>query len=387
MELTLLFFLLPIAAVSGWWIGSRSQTNEKQCDDFSSEYFKGLNYLLGEQPDKAIDVFVKMLEVNSETVETHLALGNLFRRRGEVDRSIRIHQNLMARPTLSREQRSAALFELGRDYLHAGMLGRAEALFQELVAQGAHRAEALERLLDIYQQEKGWEKAIDAAQRLESVSGRRMNDMVAQFHCELAEKSRADGDDKSAQRFLQQALSTDRKCTRASLLKADMDMAAGNYKDAIKSLLQVEQQDPAYLSESVPALLECYKQLGIDGEGERHLRHLLQSYGGTTPLLSLAEMIRQTQGEKVAAELTLTFLRQRPSVRGMDRLIEYYLASSEGEARERLLVLKDLTKRLTEEKTAYRCRNCGFKAKVLHWQCPGCRQWGSIRSIQGVVGE
>lgn len=387
MELALLFFLLPIAAVSGWWVGSRAQGNERQCDDLSSDYFKGLNYLLGEQPDKAIDVFVKMLEVNSETVETHLALGNLFRRRGEVDRSIRIHQNLIARPTLSREQRALALFELGRDYLHAGMLGRAESLFLELLAHGSHRAEALERLLDIYQQEKGWEKAIDVAQRLENASGRRMKDLIAQFYCELASLSRDDGDDKSAQRYLHQALSTDRACVRASLLKAGMKMAEGNYKAAVKSLLQVEQQDSAYLSEAVPLLLECYNQLDAQGEGERYLRHLFESYGGIASLLSLAELIRQREGEKAAAELIVTSLRQRPSVRGLDRLIDYHLASSESGARGNLLILKEVTKRLTEERPAYLCRNCGFKAKVLHWQCPGCRQWGSIRSVQGVVGD
>jgi lipopolysaccharide biosynthesis regulator YciM len=389
MELSLLFLLLPFAAVSGWWIGSRNQTNEKASSihDCSGDYFKGLNYLLGEQPDKAIDVFVKMLEVNSETVETHLALGNLFRRRGEVDRAIRIHQNLMARPTLSREQRAIALFELGRDYLHAGMLGRAESLFLELVAQGSHRAEALERLLDIYQQEKGWDKAIDAAQRLESVTGRRMNELVAQFYCELAEKSRVDGDDKAARNHVHEALAADRKCARASLLKADMEKAAGNCKEAIKSLRHVEQQEPAYLPEAVPPLLECYHLLGIPEEGEQYLRHLLQNYGGITPLLSLAELVRQRQGEQAAVELIVTFLRARPSVRGLDRLIELNLAASDGEARENLLILKELTKRLMEEKPAYRCRNCGFKAKVMHWQCPSCRQWGGIRSVQGVVGE
>lgn len=389
MELTLLFLLLPVAAVSGWWIGSRQQAAEKSPvgGDFSSDYFKGLNYLLGEQPDKAIDVFVKMLEVDSETVETHLALGNLFRRRGEVDRAIRIHQNLMARPVLSREQRAFALFELGRDYLHAGMLGRAESLFLELLAQGSHRGEALARLLDIYQQEKSWDKAIDAAQRLENVSGRRMDDLVAQFYCELAEKSLEAGDERAAQRHIQQALATDRKCARASLLKADMEKAAGNYKEAIKALRQVEQQEPAYLPEAVPALAECYNLLGTSAEGEEYLRHLLQQYGGISPLLSLAELVRQRQGEGAAAELIVNSLRQRPSVRGLDRLIELDLVASEGAARENLLVLKELTKRLMDERSAYRCRNCGFKAKVLHWQCPSCRRWSSIRPVQGVVGE
>jgi lipopolysaccharide biosynthesis regulator YciM len=389
MELALLFLLLPLAAASGWWVGRRRSASKSgyPCPDLSADYFKGLNYLLGEQTDKAIDVFVKMLEVDSDTVETHLALGNLFRRRGEVDRAIRIHQNLIARPTLSREQRALALFELGRDYMHAGLLGRAESLFLELVAHGAYRAEALERLLDIYQQEKGWDKAIDAAQRLENVTGRRMNTLVAQFYCEQAGVLREKGDHRAAERMVKRALATDRKCVRASLLLAQWQKAAGHYKAAIKSLLQVEQQDPDYVPEAVPLLVECYRLQGATAEAEQTLRQLLQEHGGTSSLLALAELTRQDRGERAAIDLIVDFLRQRPSVRGLDRLIELNLVGSDGAARDNLLILKELTKRLLEEKPAYRCRNCGFKGKVLRWQCPSCRQWGTIRSIQGVVGE
>ena len=131
--LYLLWLLLPVAALSGWWVASRrslARSYGRRATDFSSDYFEGLNYLLNEQPDKAIEVFIRMVEVDSETVDTHFALGNLFRRRGEVDRAIRIHQNLIARPTLSREQRTQALFELGADYMRAGVFDRAESLKQ-----------------------------------------------------------------------------------------------------------------------------------------------------------------------------------------------------------------------------------------------------------------
>ena len=389
MELALLFILLPIAALSGWWIGRRSPEKPIQHTKtaFSSSYFKGLNFLLNEQPDKAIDVFVKMLEVDSETVETHLALGNLFRRRGEGDRAIRIHQNLIARPTLNKEQRALALFELGQDYLRAGLLGRAETLFLELLEQGSFRNDSMERLLDIYQQEKEWQKAIDITKRIEKFSGRNMGSLLTQFYCEQAEKYKDNGEFRTALRVAKKALASDRESVRASLLQADIEKITGNCKAAVKTLKQVEKQDVRYLPEVVEPLLECYKSLGKPHEAERYLGYLLDEHGGITPLLALVDLMRQREGERAASNRIVSFLRERPSVRGLDRLIELHLIDSDGVARENLMILKELTRRLLEDKAAYRCKNCGFKAKVLRWSCPGCQQWGSIHPIHGVVGE
>ncbi len=389
MDMVLLYLLLPVAAASGWWIGRRGSYRSPDATQptFSADYFKGLNFLLNEQTDKAIDVFVKMLEVDSETVETHLALGNLFRRRGEGDRAIRIHQNLIARPSLSKSQRALALFELGQDYLRAGLLGRAETLFEELLEQENFRAEALEKLLDIYQQEKDWEKAIHVARRIEAQTGKRMNALVAQFYCELGDGLRATGDLRAAGKMAKHALGHDRSCVRASLLQAAVDKSRGNHKAAIKSLKQVEQQDADFLPEVIGPLLSCYQGLGKFNEAEQYLSHLLERHRGITPLLALAELLEQRDGERVASERIVAFLRQRPSVRGLDRLIELQLENSAGAARENLLILKELTRLLLENKAPYRCTHCGFKAKTLQWQCPGCKQWATVRPVQGVVGE
>lgn len=183
LELNIFWLLLPVAALSGWLIGRRGSDSENNnpTKAFHPEYFKGLNFVLNEQPDKAIEVFIRMLEVDSETVETHLALGNLFRRRGEVDRAIRIHQNLIARPTLNREQRAHALLELGMDYMRSGLLDRAEGLFLELVESDLHLNQAYTELLEIYQQEKDWENAIIIARKLEVISGNSLNPVIAQF--------------------------------------------------------------------------------------------------------------------------------------------------------------------------------------------------------------
>lgn len=355
--------------------------------EFSADYFKGLNLLLNEQPDKAIDVFVKMLQVDNDTVETHLALGNLFRSRGEGDRAIRIHQNLIARPTLNKTQRALALFELAQDYMRAGLLGRAESLFLELLEQGEYRAESLEKLLDIYQQEKEWEKAIDVARRYEHLTGQRMNLQVAHFFCELGDALFASGDYKAALKMTKRALNTDRQCVRATLLQARVEKASGDCKAAIKTLKQVEKQDPRFLPEIVGPLLACYRNLDKTSEAERYLERLSAEHGGITSLLGLADLLRLRGDEKEASKRIARSLSERPSVRGLDHLIELHLANSEGAARENLLILKELTRRLLEEKSPYRCGNCGFKVKTLKWCCPTCKNWASIRPIQGIIGE
>src|SRR5713101_7419737 len=185
----LLWLLLPLAAGSGWLVARFDQKRHAAARDLPSAYFKGLNFLLNEQPDKAIEIFIQVLEVNSETVETHLALGNLFRRRGEVERAIRIHQNLIARPTLDREQRTYALLELAQDYFKAGLFDRAENLFLELAEIRAHSEQALRLLLSIYQQEKEWDKAIQTGRRLARVAGKSMDGVIAQYYCEQAEQA------------------------------------------------------------------------------------------------------------------------------------------------------------------------------------------------------
>jgi len=385
----LLLLLLPVAALSGWMVARRSvpRGSRQSTADLSSNYFKGLNYLLNEQPDKAIEVFIKMLEVDSETVETHLALGNLFRRRGEVDRAIRIHQNIIARPTLSRQQRTQALFELGIDYMRAGLLDRAESLFQELTEINEHTEAALYQLIDIYQQEKDWDKAIAAVRKLEEVTGKRKEAIIAHYYCELAEEAGQEGNREQGMQMIKQALASDKNCVRASILQGDIEREAGDYKAAIRAYKRVEQQGPDYLAEVIEPLVFCHRRLGTLAELIEYLRQVLRSHGGITAMLTLAELIQQQNGDRAAVEFITGQLRARPSVRGLDRLIELSLANSQGEARDNLLIIQDLTNNLLEGRPGYRCNNCGFTGKSMHWQCPGCKQWNTVKPVQGVVGE
>ncbi|MBI4006452.1 MAG: lipopolysaccharide assembly protein LapB [Gammaproteobacteria bacterium] len=384
-----LIWLLPIAAVVSWWLGRRSVriNGSNKLRSIHPEYFKGLNYVLNEQPDKAIEVFIKMLEVDSETVETHLALGNLFRRRGEVDRAIRIHQNLIARPTLNREQRALALLELGMDYMRSGLLDRAEGLFKELVETGSHSVHAFSELLDIYQQEKDWDNAINIARKLEFASGESLNAMIAQFYCEKAEEQRLIGQEKSVKENLRRALTIDPVCVRASIIEAEELYDNGKFKQAINAYQRIEHQDPEYLSEAVIPMLNCYRNLDNVDEYMQYLRNIVDKYGGITSMLTLAELIADQQGEEAAAKFIISELKKRPTVRGVNRLIEYALAQAQGGARENLISIKDLTGKLLENRSIYKCRHCGFDAKTLHWQCPSCKNWNTVKPVHGVEGE
>jgi len=384
-----LFLLLPIAALSGWWYGRRSK-GRRQVDTFHelpTSYLKGLNYLLNEQQDKAIDLFIQLLDVDKDTVETHLALGSLFRRRGEVDRAIRIHQNLIARPTLSKEQRAQALFELGQDYMRAGLLDRAETLLGELIDNEPHTVAALQHLLDIYQQEKDWDKAIQVAQRLESRTGQKQRHLIAQYYCEKAEYTYRHGEPSKALKLLKRALAEDYNCARASMMEGDIEKAAGNYKAAIRAYLRVEQQEPDYLPEIIKSLTDCYRALGKLDEMVTFLRQNLAKHNGISMMLALAELIGQEKGDDEAAEFISDYLKQKPSVRGMDRLIELNLQNVKDTVRDKLQVLKEVTTRLIADKPIYTCSQCGFAGRTLYWQCPSCKHWNTVKPIQGVEGE
>lgn len=384
-----LWLLLPVAAASGWFAAKHSLSPKvkSRAFDVSSDYFRGLNYLLNEQPDKAIDVFIKLIDVDSDTVDTHLALGALFRRRGEVNRAIRIHQNLISRPNLTLQQRSLAVLELGQDYHRAGLLDRAEDLFLELMTLGKYQEYACRQLLDIYQQEHEWEKAIQIAKKLASASGEPMWTIIAQYHCEQAEQFTKLHQLVATKQALKQALNTDPTCVRASLLEGQLALAEGEIAKAILAFKRVEHQDPDYLPEVIEPLQSCYQQLGQQPEFIAYLREILARYGGITPTLVLADLLKQQQHEQEVADFIIEQLHKRPSIRGLNYLLNLALTQANSVTHEHLVLLKDMTSRLLKNKPIYKCSHCGFMGKTLHWQCPSCKQWNTAKPIQGFEGE
>jgi len=384
-----ILLLLPVAAASGWYLANKSgrSSSTKQRGMVSKDYLLGLNFLLEEQPDKAVDVFIKMLEVDSDTVETHLALGSLFRRRGEVDRAIRIHQNLIARPHLDREQRLQALLALGQDYMRAGVLDRAERIFLEMVETDGKTTPSLYYLLDIYQQEKAWEQAIAIAKKLETVKRGSMHANIAHYYCELAQNERQAINYDQASKHLRKAISIDPKCVRASVLQGDLEVAQGNYKAAIRFYKQIKSQDPDYLSEILQPLADCYATLGNDREFIQYLRQCLEEYARISVVLLLADRIEKMQDNEMAIEFISEYLRTHPSLRGLNRLIELQLRQANQKDKENLYILRDITESMLANKPNYRCIQCGFQAKKVLWLCPSCKRWNLVKPIHGLEGD
>ena len=379
----LLWLLLPLAAASGWLAARLEQKRHaRQSLDLPSAYFKGLNFLLNEQPDKAIEVFIQVLEVNSDTVETHLALGNLFRRRGEVERAIRVHQNLIARPALDKEQRSHALLELGQDYLKAGLLDRAESLFLELSEIRAHSEQALKLLLHIYQQEKEWEKAIAIMRKLSRLSGKKLDDVIAQYYCELADHAYARKDYSTTRDFLTQAFAADENCVRASMLLGDLEAQQGKYREAIHAWRKIEHQDVHYLGEVAGRIAEGFRKLNDDQGLHDYFQAALQRHGGVALALTFSDIIRNREGVEAAEKFVVAWLRRRPNVHGLHQLLELNLAEANGPARDDLILLRGIIEELRAQHLGYACGQCGFKGKSLHWICPGCNRWNTIKPVQ-----
>ncbi|MFY9314773.1 MAG: lipopolysaccharide assembly protein LapB [Burkholderiales bacterium] len=363
------------------WLAARVDIRHLLRDSraLPSSYFKGLNFLLNEQPDKAIEAFIEVVKVDPETVELHFALGSLFRRRGEYDRAIRMHQHLLERADLGAEQRAAALFELGQDYLKAGILDRAEEMFQKLsqgTQAGAQLSESRRFLLEIYQQEKDWEKATAMAQRLEKETGESRAKELSHFLCERAANDVTHSRPDSARRCLEAALEANRKCVRASLLLGDLEKSYGSTDRAIEHWKRIESQNPAFLALAAQRLLEAYREKGRLEEGLTLLAGYLERYPSLDLLDAVFQTTLESKGAEAAYKLVRDELRRNPTLLGLDRLLEAQIVGTESaERRHDLELVRSLVHSHTRRLARYRCESCGFKARQFHWLCPACGGW------------
>lgn len=375
-DLLLLAGLLLVAVLAGWLTGrhSRDRRTERR-GNLPGEYFRGLNFLLNEESDKALDVFIRMVEVDSDTLETHFALGSLFRRRGEVDRAIRIHQNLIARPNLSRRHRTQALFELGEDYLKAGLLDRAENLFSELAREKAHVEAALNNLLMIFEQQKDWEKAIGAARQLESVSGRYRNGEIAHYYCELAERELGERNWRAANRHLRRANAFDRNSVRVALLNARLAEGEGDARRALRHYRRALTIDPAKAGLILPALARLHAQSGRPGEFEETVRGIVADHPEAVASIAVAALRDPSIRGAAVEECIARYLDSEglPGLATLHRQLEKLRREDTPLDLRRLAAL--LLEQAPGEGNRYRCAECGYHGKVLYWQCPSCRQW------------
>lgn len=389
--LELLFLLLPVAAAYGWYMGRRSAQHDKQqeANRLSREYVAGVNFLLSNQQDKAVDLFLDMLKEDSNTVEAHLTLGNLFRSRGEVDRAIRIHQALMESASLTFEQRLLAIQQLGRDYMAAGLYDRAEDMFGQLIDEEDFRISALQQLLIIHQATSDWLKAIDVAEKLVKLGKEKQRIEIAHFYCELALQAMGSDDLDKAMSLLKRAAAADKQCARVSIMVGRIYMAQEEYARAVESLKRVLEQDKELVSETLPMLQECYRYLPQqEGEWADFLRRCVEDNTGATAELMLADIVEQHEGRDVAQLYINRQLQRHPTMRVFYHLMDYHLADAEdGRAKESLVLLRDMVGEQIRTKPRYRCHKCGFTAHSLYWHCPSCRAWASVKPIRGLDGQ
>jgi lipopolysaccharide biosynthesis regulator YciM len=376
------FLLLPLAALSGWVIGRRGgeRHSDSQVSKLSTTYFRGLNYLLNEQPDKAIELFLHIAELDKETFETQVALGHLFRRRGEVDRAIRLHQALVERRDLSDPQKVQALLALGEDYMRSGLLDRAETVFSDLAKIDQRAPQALKHLIGIYQAERDWPKAIENATRYEAATGEAMGKLIAQFVCELADRQRASGDVDGAREAIARAYAADSTSVRAGMLEGRIETESGNDAGAIRAFERAARHDADYLPELLPALLACYERVGDTPGARAFLGEMSEHYRGVSPVLALTRLVEGEEGVAAARTYLAQQLKDRPSVRGEAALIDLTLADN-ADPVATLRDLKHITDQLLVRNPSYRCSRCGFGARSHHWQCPSCKEWGTVKPL------
>lgn len=373
----LIYFLLPIAAASGW-LGARkhyaARTAAMEMESLRRACRGSLDYLLRDNPDKAAKLISDVLD-GGEAFSAQMALAALARKEGLVERAIALHQNLLAKYGLAETGRGQILFELGMDYLRAGLFDRAEEVFIGLRELPTQREDALAKLLDIYQQEKDWPKAVEC---LHAMGGRsRRGETLAQFHCELAQAARDAGRADKSLDYVRTALERDPNCVRASLLAAGLAVDVEDYQQAYRCLRRVEEQNPLYLSEIFPFFLAHGERMAERRELLDYLDWLGAKYNSAEAAMALASLIARGEGLDKAVDYLSATVASRSSLRGLHALLG--LLCEMPTPLSHLFVVRQSLQRFVLNSSNYHCVQCGFAAETLYWRCPACRHWETVR--------
>lgn len=379
-----LILLIVVAIGIGWFLGQRERiSREAKYDEIKKatgsvpkEYFQGLNFLLNEQPDQAVDLFAKTIDVTADTVEIYLSLGTNFRQRGEVDRAIKIHQDLLARPNLEKRPSADIQLALGQDYLAAGLLDRAERLLVDLIDNiEAHQVTASLLLVSLYEQEQEWQKAIDRASLVPSSENSDIHKAMAHYQCELATAYLESGDWGAARESLQKALFAHNGCVRASLMFADLEIRNNQHAVALQHLHRVREQDPSYVSESVDSLVLCYRALNREDELNQYLDECLKSNADDILSIRYGDFVETIYGVDKAIAVMSAYMLRNPSLSVLSWLLSRQNASTTVKMEQYWNTLKILAAHFVKKSARYHCSTCGFNGNSLHWSCPSCKSW------------
>ena len=372
-----LWWLLGIPVFFGLgWIAARVDIRQLVSESRSLPrgYFKGLNFLLNDQHDKAVDAFIEIVRLDPETADMHFALGNLFRRRGETERAIRVHQNLLARPDLPQEQKEHAEYELGMDYLKAGLLDRSEETFNQLL-NGQYGVQARRALLEIFQREKEWPRAIEAALGLQEAGAGSRQKEIAQFYCELAQDALVHMHPEDALPLLEKSLQADRTNVRATILIGDAQLAQGDVEGALLTWRRVEQQSVPHVALVAQRLMDGYRKMGRPQEGINLLKSYLEQASSIDLIEVVFKAVLELDGVEAAKQLVSGELRRTPTLLGLDKFLEVRLMDAPANVIPELSMVKNLVHGYTQKLARYQCSHCGFKARQFYWHCPGCSKW------------
>ena len=381
----LLAGLLFVAAALGYFFARFGESEDDQvaADKLNADYLKGINYVLNEEPDRAVELFTRMAELVDEALETHFALGSLFRKRGEVDRAIRVHQNLMARPSLSHIQKVQAEAALAEDYLSAGLFDRAESLFQKLSESPDFRMQALKRLIRIFEVTREWNRAIETTAELEEADSMSAGaigriSMVAHYYCELAEEARAARDFSTAREMLVLAESGRHRTVRSLLTRADLARDSGREQEAIPLYQKVATAAPALLVDVIPRLSACYVATERASDFTDYLRQLIDNDAENVAAIAMATVRDAEINDPVAMEALWRFVAADATLAGLID-VKSLESADESQRLEILDRVRNTLKNVVSSRPGYRCDQCGYASLILHWQCPGCRSWETVK--------
>jgi lipopolysaccharide biosynthesis regulator YciM len=388
--LELLFLLLPVAMGYGWFMGRNSvkQNDHNAKQDLSIKYSTGLKYLLSNQQDKAIDYLLETLKVEDDTVEAHFAMANLFRRRGELDRALKVHEYLVRQKHLPSKAKQQAVFELGKDFISAGLYDRAETMFQKLIKTKDYGLKSLVFLMQIYQLTKDWHYGIALQKSIIKTKDKNLLHSLANFYCELATLALEQDNFIEVIELLGNALKFDGNSCRANWLMAKIYENHQQYQQASQCYQDIYNQDKEFFPDVIDKMELCYVHLNDEDEFYRYIKKVYDQTGGSSALIKYLVYIEKKHGLPTAQKFMLSALKKRPTIRGFKHFIKMQMVEDKGQATsENLEMIKELIAAYLKVKPRYNCRTCGFNSSTHYWSCPSCHDWEQLKPVRGLEGE
>jgi len=385
----LLFLLLPVAMAYGWFMGRNSvkQNQQTEKQDLSIKYSTGLNYLLSNQQDKAIDSLLDALKVEDDSVEAHFAMANLFRKRGELDRALKVHEHLVRLGGLPTKAKQQAVFELGKDFLSAGLYDRAEKMFSKLLKSKTYGLKSISYLLQIFQSTKDWQQGLSHKKLIIKVNDKRQLHTLANFYCELATTAFEQDKFIDVIELLEEALALDPNSCRANWLMAKIYENHDQCEQAAQCYQAIYEQDKEFFPDVIQQMHDCYTRLDELDDFYKFIKKVYDETASSSALITYVNNIQANNGHKKAKEFILTALKRRPTIRGFQHFIKMQMSQSDDVDNTSLDLIKELISEYINIKHRYSCRTCGFNSSTHYWSCPSCHEWEQLKPVRGLEGE